>query len=349
MFRGVSLLHLGQPQGTLIVAFERGLSTADNNMTVWACSSLVITSVLDRHDTCSRSVPSTRLACEQPGSEEVVMKYLFFSWKRVFAVLMVALVGCSDVSGDSGGTGGSGGTAGTGGSTGTGGTAGTGGTESVTLFMGIAAWNPDGPSPALEGVMICEVDTDNCVSTDATGGAYIDLPANEEVAITLEKEGYAPWVVGNVTDATFKTADTWLMFSHDQLTPVAERLETAYPWTGGIVGLAAVPIDATGLTVEGATFELLDATGKPFYFDEETRLYSLGLDATSNVTGQFLLPLAEGGFAEVGPGVHQARLGGMASDCPVVSYGWPGDGPNEIRFPVLEGHITYASMFCNVP
>jgi hypothetical protein len=261
----------------------------------------------------------------------------------VFALLVVPLEGCSDEAGDPGGTGGAGGTAGTGGS------AGTGGAETVTMFMGISASNLDGPAVPLEGVMICELGADNCVSTDATGGAYIDLPANQEVAFTMEKEGYAPWVVGNVTDEMFKTVDTWIMFADERLTPIAELLETPYPWSGGIVGLAAAPIDATGRTVEDATFELLDATGKAFYFDEETRLYSLDLEATTDVTAQFLLPLAEGGFAELSPGVHQAELGGMATDCPVVSYGWPGDAPNRIRFPVLEGHITYASMFCNVP
>jgi hypothetical protein len=44
----------------------------------------------------------------------------------------------------------------------------------------------------LEGVELCEIDTTNCVVSDADGFASLELPADGETAYTAEREGYAP-------------------------------------------------------------------------------------------------------------------------------------------------------------
>lgn len=226
---------------------------------------------------------------------------------------------------------------------------GAGGTDSsVTLRFFVQESIADGPNRSLAGVEVCEADTSNCITTEESGFVELDLPAEQEVIYTIEKEGYAPWIVGDVTDENFR-GQTWEMFPREQLRPIAERLDTPYPWEGGIVAVAALPIDDASGSLAGVTYELVEANGKGFYFDEDTRLYTQELDATTLVNQQSLLPLSMGGFAEVAPGMVQVEYGGAVTDCPRLSFGLPGDGPNRIRMPVRDGYITYASMHCEAP
>ena len=270
------------------------------------------------------------------------MRYLF-GFVCVCALGLMPLVGCSETSGD-GGSGGSGGTAGTGGSAGTGGT---GGMPEVRMYLfSIDELNPDGTTPPLEGVNVCQADTDNCVTSNEVGVVALFLPADQEVTITMDKEGYGRWVTGDVSDETYDTTLTGRrMYTDAQLAAIAGQLQTPYPWQGGIVGLVTYP----SLPAGGATFapvgSTVNAVGDSFYYDSATEEYSVDLEATTAVDESWLLPLAEGGFAEVTPGEQQFEYGGTAGDCE-ASWAWPGDTPNTIRVPVREGYRTYGSMIC---
>lgn len=204
----------------------------------------------------------------------------------------------------------------------------------------------------LTGVRVCQLDTDNCANSDAEGIVKLDVPrTNEETAFTMEKEGYGSWVYPNVTDEEFHEGHEepnptiFPMYTDEHLAIIAEQLRTPYPWRGGMVALIRWVSPHPGVTFipVGPT---VDQVGASFYWDASTGQYSL--DATA--TPQFLYlseyPLAEGGFTEVTPGVHQFEFAGTAGDCTHASWAWPGDGPNRIRIPVLEGHITYGSMRC---
>jgi len=123
---------------------------------------------------------------------------------------------------------------------------------------------------------------------------------------------------------TNERTDSWAADMYDGLmTPYPER------GTGSIL---------VGVSLEGATLDLDNATGKPFYVDEEGRL-SLGLTATTSY--------GQGGFVEVTPGVYEVKLGGTARSC-VPTGAWP-DVENSIRVPVREGHLTIASVLCVRP
>jgi hypothetical protein len=135
------------------------------------------------------------------------------------------------------------------------------------------------------------------------------------------------------------------MVPHEQGEALAAQLGTPYPWKGGIVTFARIPTGWAGVTFQpvGST---IDDVGEEFYYDRETSRYSLDIVATTAPPLAWQLALAEGGFTEVTPGEHQFEFGGTAGDCPVPSHGLPGNAPNQIRVPVLEGHISYASLRC---
>jgi len=265
----------------------------------------------------------------------------------VLALLVLPVFGCNTVEGPNvdaggmGGVGGLGGMGGTGGMVGTGGTGGGGGTDgggggdTVSLFVTTDGFHGEGTSTTLlEGVELCQTDTTNCVMTDVKGEATIELPFNQEISYTLEKDGYAPWLVADVTDGLFDGTAWFPLFSHAASAEVYDSLMSPYPQRGtGTIWLRAWPRFA------GVTFDLMGATGKAFYSVTNTIL-SPDLNATTSV--------GDGGFVEVGPGEYQVEFGGTATgrgNC-VPEFAWPGDENNTIRVPVREGYVTYGAMTC---
>lgn len=272
---------------------------------------------------------------------EVVMRYLF---GLLCVCALGVFVGCGNEATGDGGSGGSGGIAGNGAS-GSG-----GGTEFLSYAL-MFTERPDETMPSLlvEGVQLCEADADpeNCAMSDEFGAATLDVPADQEIMFTIEKEGYGKWVMADVSDENTESIAGRRMYTDAQLEAVAGQLNTEYPWTGGIVGLVINPSEVEGLTVApvGST---VGAVGESFYYDSATVEYSLDLEAGTAVVLDWLLPLGAGGFTQVTPGVQQFEFGGTAGNCQ-ASWAWPGDTPNTIRVPVREGYRTYGSMICTVP
>ena len=229
---------------------------------------------------------------------------------------------------------------GAGGNAGTGGSAGTGGADMVMLSVSVTEAQSLVPAgPAFEGVELCETDTTNCATTDADGLASIMVPAGKEISYTLEKDGYMPYLVADVTDETlFDVTGPWAMYSDDLTTEMFEALGIVSP-TGGQVGLRAV----SGGLVNGiadATFDLVDEAATPFYNAEGNWAPSFDLTATTSI--------GQGGFAEQSAGEYQVAFGGTATNCsPQIA--WPGDAPNRIKIPVKVGYMTFSTMDCDQP
>ncbi len=263
------------------------------------------------------------------------MRYLF-GFLCACALGLVPSIGCGE---EGGGVGGSGGTAGSAGAAGSGGSSGL-----RPYILRLTEVKAGGSIAPLDGVEVCEAGTDNCALSTAFGTAVLKVTADHEIAITMEKEGYGSWVTGDVSDDTAELTASRRMYTHAQLEAIADDLQTKYPWAGGVVGLVRYPGPQTGVTFApvGSTSE---AVGDSFYFDAVAGQYSLDLEATTSLGESWLTPLGDGGFTEVTPGEQQFEFGGMAGNCR-VSWGWPGDAPNTIRVPVLEGYRTYASVVC---
>lgn len=195
---------------------------------------------------------------------------------------------------------------------------------------------------ALEGVEVCEAGTDNCVVTGPTGKATFVLPADREFAFTAQKDGYQPKLFADVSD--WRSEAVWWvgLRSSERAAPWHEHLMSDYP----IIDVGAVFVLLTR-KFEGATLDLVDATGTRFYwvglepppvFPENA---DLNLEATTS--------RGSGGFLDVvAPGVFQIELGGTADDC-VPANAWPGDAKNRVRFPIREGHVTEIWVDCPLP
>jgi hypothetical protein len=164
----------------------------------------------------------------------MVRSFVFFLW--VCALGAVPLVGC----GENTGTGGSGGA----GAAGGGGTGGGGTFEAAvaaTESPGFVSFAESFGGPPLEGVELCETDTTNCATTDVDGLASIMLPANQEVSLTLEKEGYVPYLIPGIAAADAVITTPFPMLSDQLGEDLSDIMTTPYPWTGGVIALTAFP------------------------------------------------------------------------------------------------------------
>ncbi len=254
----------------------------------------------------------------------------------VLGLLVLSIVGCSDVDGGvgPGGTGGAGATGGTAGIGGAVGDGGSGGSGPVSILLEITG--PDSVTergPALVGVEVCETDTTHCETTNADGRAVLELPSNQVSSYTLSKEGYMTRLHAVVTDETFTNEPfTFFPLFRDQIMEdLANDLQIPYPFEGGLVTLQATPFGTAGVT-----HELLSETATAYYIDEGG-IPTLGLTETTS-SGQ-------GGFLEVTAGEHQVEFGGTVTNC-TARIGWPGDAANRVKFPVRVGHMTFARAVC---
>ena len=206
-------------------------------------------------------------------------------------------------------------------------TAGTGG-EPVPLTVFMTSFEPPTVAEVVEGMRICELDTANCAVTDEGGLATLEVSAGQEIALTMEKEGFVPTIytyvvpadggrmlLGDATDARFEEMFGLVM--------------SPYPMEGtGTVWVSGSP--------EGAVLTLLGATGKAFYADDDVKAsWSLDLTAATANGG--------GGFVEVPAGEYQVEVTGASENCFPVR-GWPGDSENTVRMPVREGYFSSARM-----
>ena len=247
-------------------------------------------------------------------------------------------IGCSSENGEQ--TGGSGGMAGAGGAAGMGGDAGTGGAGGVDGTITLTATVTEAPSldadmftgPPLEGVELCETDTTNCATTGADGTASIMIAASQEFSFTLSKEGYAPYLAGDVSDVPVLSVGNYPMISDALMEAESERLTFEWPSnTTGLVGLAVFPLRA------GVMWEI-DDEGAIGYYHDADGVAQTDLTATTDS--------GRGGFYEASEGVREVDFGGAIPTC-TVRTAWPTETVNRIRVPVQAGHISFGSMDCD--
>ena len=247
----------------------------------------------------------------------------------MLALSVMPSVGCSD----SEGTGGSGGSGGEGGG-GVGGDGGSGGTATLSIFVF------ESPAPGailpLEDLQLCETDTANCVLTDADGTAELDLPADREISYTWQKEGYIQQLRADILPAGGSYVPSNVS-ADARMAARFERVMSPYPMEGTGMIFAQAFSDELGVQpISGATFELVGATGKAFYIDDDGE-WTLDLTATTSE--------GAGGFVEVSPGEHELKVGGAVGNCQVLR-GWPSDSENTMRVPVRANYMTVTRFYC---
>jgi len=184
----------------------------------------------------------------------------------------------------------------------------------------------------LEGVQVCEgVTEENCEMSDASGQVTIDLPVGQ-IFYTLKKEGYDSVLIAQVHPEGGRTMLGGVsMWKNELRAAFYEFYESAYPRRGtGEIHMWVKPYP-----FPGATFDLVDATGKQYYDAENP------LDAAATAHW------GAGGFLEVTPGTFQVKYGGTAENC-ALDWGWP-SGENSLRVPVLEDHVSVVILLCRRP
>jgi len=208
-------------------------------------------------------------------------------------------------------------------------------------------WTPEtGYGGPLDRVKICALDSDDCVRTNDEGRAVVQVPVDREYAFAVEKKGY-----NSELFVDFRVPRGLRLFPEDSIGQ-EERLAMGYEQVGspypmqGTGAILVLPLDgwfsttkAGPVGVAGRTFELMNAKGKAFYYDEQSH-WDASLTATSR--------WGWGGFTEVLPGEVQIRIESGADRC-VVWHGWPGTVENSIRMPVRVGFLTQVWVDCWPP
>jgi hypothetical protein len=284
------------------------------------------------------------------------MKTLHQAGVCVAAALAVA---CGSDSGSTGadpngggGAGGAGAASATGGSPTAGGSGGAGGGSSTAPNEGAelkwrireADANVMAPPVPVEGARICVLDRDEipCVESDADGFfTFPALPRDAELALTLEKDGFYPYIRPIETS----NIDMDRTQSAIHLRPVDSGIEDA-------LGIELDPekgrIDFTisarfGIQALGSTADLTPAAGEgPFFYDD-----GLGWDATRTGTVSW-----GGAFFNVPEGTYQVTFSSSFENCAPISFpfgtgGWHvGEGPT-VGVPVRPGFLTEGIVVCD--
>ena len=198
-------------------------------------------------------------------------------------------------------------------------------------------------SAPLEGVEVCEGDSgDNCALSDADGLVALDVPVDQEIFYTLKKEGYDSILFADVIpEAGLSTHFVMNGFENEVVADLYADVMSPYPRLGtGEIFMEVRPLD-----FPGATFELVDATGKAYYQEGRSASGDLAwrLDLTETTS------VGAGGFVEVTPGTFYVKLGGTATGDCVPFWGWPSDVEKSVRVPVREGGVSYVQVICPPP
>ncbi len=198
------------------------------------------------------------------------------------------------------------------------------------------------PTP-IAGATVCEVDTNNCVTTDANGQGTLDLPRNVDSAVTFVHDDYLSVITPFNSDLTGDTTTTTLMGTNEIVQVFADILMSPFPTTTGVTTIIAnqegAGADGANAPLAGVTYELVTGSGIPYFVDDTT-----GTVLPSRMLTETQAP-GWGGFIEMPAGTVEVRYGGTATNC-TRGFAWEGSAPNQIRMPVRAGFQTQATILC---
>jgi hypothetical protein len=180
----------------------------------------------------------------------------------------------------------------------------------------------------------------DCATTGVDGSFALDLPANQELAVTIRAPGMASAVIG------VQTATSNLLNWNVSLDK-AEMIQARYRAFGAnfpdeVTGFIRARGDAPGdkrSGMEGLTMTIVLGSGKgPFYFDADS---SPSPSRTSTSTWGAAV------FANVTPGIVEILFSPESVSCVPSASGWAGQASNRVRVPVLAGYETHVSLRCH--
>jgi len=195
-----------------------------------------------------------------------------------------------------------------------------GDTVSLEIFVGHSVL-----SSALVGLDTCVMGTDNCTVTDSDGIAVLTVPADSDVGVTIEGEGYTPHLLPYATQSVDMEVGIYIL-PQETTELIMEGL--GLDMSNGHVGLTLTESDGYIGTLEGGEFV--------HYFND----LSTGIDpdlTSTSASGRFVALNVTGDTVTV-------SLDGPGSCTPRDHY-WSGDA-NEVILPVLPGYFSGMTLDC---
>jgi hypothetical protein len=179
-----------------------------------------------------------------------------------------------------------------------------------------------------------------CATSNDDSAFAFDVPANKELALTVDAPGAAKIVVPITTNTKEMTRN--IVF--DKLESIQEHYRAfgaKYPdeATGFVLVRTEVPGNQDVYQgLEGLEATMLPTSGSgPFYFDA---------NGTPNPARKSTSSWSSVVFANTTSGVAEIGLGPAAITCVPIT-GWAAQVVNRVRLPVLAGYETHVRMRCN--
>ncbi len=226
----------------------------------------------------------------------------------------------------------------------TGGSGGTGGSESLSTIpviihaAAVGATSFDDMDPIADAEL-CTWDRPglSCTSTDALGGADVQVLSSGDTGFTIEKADFLGVLLPFTAPipGTFRAA----LFPDALLTPALTALGLTYPDTanGAVFILARESTSIPDKPVAGVTVTLSAATSQgPFYADENGMM-----DTTLTQTSES----GQVSFWSVPPGEVTLSASHAIVDCEAIE-GWPAETPGEMTVPVQANMATLVTFGC---
>lgn len=190
---------------------------------------------------------------------------------------------------------------------------------------------PVGSGMPLPGVEVCELGTSGCVTSTAGGHYAIDVADGPDVALTYTLAGRLPVLIPLATGTDSRGRNVALPAA-DYLTSVATAFGATQPATTGAIEFFTTPM--------GTTVSLASGTGDgPHYLNA-------GLpDPTLMATGT----PGWGFFFGVAEGTAEIAFDHPTGTCADMGDAWESTTAEQVRAPVVPGHLTFASMRCPAP
>ena len=193
----------------------------------------------------------------------------------------------------------------------------------------------------LSGAEVCIAQTTNCSTANSQGAFSLQVPANAQVAITIQRPGYTNVLVPIVT--TDQNQIGWEIGTQNaaQTTANYAALGATYP-DSATAFLAVFAASSTGQAGHaGVTYQFAPASSKgPEY-----------ADATGNVdadAGATETSTMGDGIATFTSAVQQVTITYLPDTlaCTPDFGGWPAQGVNAVLVPLLAGFETHVGQGC---
>jgi hypothetical protein len=203
-------------------------------------------------------------------------------------------------------------------------------TLSGTVVEGIPGTGLVGePAP---GVEVCQFDSNNCATTDASGLYALRLQQSREIELSYIKEGFGPVLVATVSGAADFSLDV-TMATDEDLADFFAEIDSTYPPAGS--GYLSATAFHDGARLAGVSYGIAGSSGRSFY---------LGDDGLPDSALQETQDPGVGGFVEVAPTGVTLSVSG-AANC-TSDRTWPAAASNSFRLPIRVGFWTQTAIDC---